>query len=345
LQSRVTFQATAGTTYRVQVGGFNNAFGSLVVSFASAPPPPANDLFANAVPVPTLPMTLTADTTSATTEPGEPVSFLCGAANVLIGNTVWYTFTPTVPVAVTIDTFGSNFDTIVAVYTGNAVNALSQVACNDDAAGTRQSQVAFPAGAGITYRIQVGGFGNAFGNLVVNFTPTAPPPNDNFANAIAIPSLPAQQTAVTLAATTEPGEPISCSGVTYGRTVWYTFTPQTTSGTVTVDTFGSNFDTVLAVYTGNAVSALAQITCNDNAPGSTQSQVSFTANVGTTYRIQAGGANLVGGNLVITFTGTAADRAPSAKRQLADRAAGVDRGQRVNPAKPPVPPRAPGRGR
>ena len=78
LQSRVSFLAQGGTTYYVQVGGFNNAFGNLVVHFTPGVPPPANDAFAAAVAVTTLPSQFTAITDSASTEAGEPTAFACG---------------------------------------------------------------------------------------------------------------------------------------------------------------------------------------------------------------------------------------------------------------------------
>jgi hypothetical protein len=46
---------------------------------------------------------------------------------------------------------------------------LTRIACNDDAQNTL-SQVTFPAAPGTTYRVQVGGFNGAVGNLVVNFS-------------------------------------------------------------------------------------------------------------------------------------------------------------------------------
>ena len=50
----------------------------------------------------------------------------------------------------TIDTLGSSFDTLLAVYTGESMNGLTLVEANDDIFGgnTVQSQVAFPAVAG-----------------------------------------------------------------------------------------------------------------------------------------------------------------------------------------------------
>src|SRR5262245_30203036 len=55
--------------------------------------------------------------------------------------------------------------------------------------------------------------------------------NDNFADAVAIPGLPFQQTADTTGSTLEPGEPVgSCREI--GGSVWYSFTA-TSTGSVT----------------------------------------------------------------------------------------------------------------
>ena len=70
----------------------------------------------------------------------------------------------------TVDTAGSSFDTLLGVYTGTAVGALTTVASNDDANGTTQSQVSFAAVAGTTYRIAVDGFAGATGSVAVRLT-------------------------------------------------------------------------------------------------------------------------------------------------------------------------------
>ena len=67
----------------------------------------------------------------------------------------------------TIDTAGSNFDTVLAVYTWDGI-IFTEVACSDDYPPgefrTLQSQVTFDAAAGTTYYIQAGGFdGEMFG--------------------------------------------------------------------------------------------------------------------------------------------------------------------------------------
>lgn len=339
VNSRIAFTAVAGTTYHVQVGGYNGRFGSLVVHFTAGPPPPANDNFSNAKPIITLPGQDQADTTSARLEAGETLRIPCqGLAD--IGGTVWYTFTPPANATVTVDTLGSNFDTVVSVYTGSTIAALRPIACNDDATGTRQSSVAFDATAGTTYHVQAGGFDGAWGSLIVHFSVTPPPSNDNLANAAVVPplaSMPRFATA-TLNATVEPGEPLTCGTASFGRTVWYAFTPTTATGTMTVSTARSDFDTVVAVYTRSGGGGLTQVGCNDDfSQPRSASLVTVQALAGTTYYIQVGGVGGVGGNAVVTFGGTAADvRAAASPRAPARSGPPVDHPATADPAKAPA---------
>lgn len=128
---------------------------------------PANDNFANAVPVPaTTPSTTNVDTTGATTEPGEPLP--CGA----LGATVWYNWTPAISGTAVINTLGSAHpDPVLAAYTGNSLTMLTNLACDDDFLHSQQSlqaQISFPVMAGTTYHIQAGGFSSQVGNLNIN---------------------------------------------------------------------------------------------------------------------------------------------------------------------------------
>ena len=88
---------------------------------------------------------------------------------------------------------------------------------------------------------------------------------------------------------------------------------------MTISTAGSGVDTVLGVYTGSAITGLTQVTCNDdidpNPPFNRQSQVTFSATAGTTYRIQIGSYQTTnGGNLAISFTGNTPTSTPTATR-------------------------------
>jgi hypothetical protein len=99
-------------------------------------------------------------------------SFADDPANdcIIGGHTVWYQFTPSEDIRINANTFGSDYDTGIAVYTGTR-GALTQIDCNDDVVLGQfvQSNVNFDAVAGTTYFFMVGSFGDSpGGNLVFN---------------------------------------------------------------------------------------------------------------------------------------------------------------------------------
>jgi hypothetical protein len=94
------------------------------------------------------------------------------------GQSVWGNWTAPASGQVTFDTLDSGFDTLLAVYVGDSVDALTPVASNDDVAGTLQSQLNFTALAGQTYRIAVDGKNGSAGRTKVYWQmDTAPPPS------------------------------------------------------------------------------------------------------------------------------------------------------------------------
>src|SRR5438445_7461896 len=119
-------------------------------------------------------------------------------------------------------------------------------------------------GAGILALVLLLGFS---GGLGARTALAAAPANDNFASAITPPSLTFSDTQNTTAATTEAGEPAPACQASFGHSVWYKFTAPT-SDTYHVDTFSSDFDTIIDVYTGATLGTLASVACNDNTSGS-----------------------------------------------------------------------------
>jgi len=121
------------------------------------------------------------------------------------------------------------------------------------------------------------------------------PLNDPFSGQMALSGNAGQIVASNVNATTEAGEPLHAGG-TGGSSVWWSWTPSA-SGVAALNTHNSAFDTLLAVYTGSALTALTHIVANDN-DGSTgnTSGVTFTAQAGTSYLIvvdgQAGATGL-----------------------------------------------------
>lgn len=167
-QSRVAFTAVAGTQYFIAVDGYYSQEG--VVRFNWAAGAPSNNSFAAAVPLNGLAGVVNGINDFATKEAGEP-----NHAGRQGTNSVWYRWSPPASGVATISLAGSLFDTLLAVYSGTAVGSLTEVASNDDFAGTLQSQVRFIAQQGVTYQIAVDGFGGTQGPLTLSYALDPPP--------------------------------------------------------------------------------------------------------------------------------------------------------------------------
>jgi PKD repeat protein len=87
------------------------------------------------------------------------------------GNDLWFSFTPTCTMNVTVDTCGSGFDTCLEIFDGSC-SLLNSLGCNDDdiACGLQSSLDLSPAVGGTTYYIRVGGYNGATGTFVLNLT-------------------------------------------------------------------------------------------------------------------------------------------------------------------------------
>ncbi|MGH3440624.1 MAG: calcium-binding protein, partial [Nitriliruptorales bacterium] len=217
------------------------------------------------------------------------------------GRSVWYTWTAPGDGSVPNVSFTTGFtelDTLLAVYTGAAVGALAEVASNDDTPGLGTgSAVSFATTPGTTYRIAVDGFGGKVGGFFLTWH--SAPPNDNFADRIALAgasgSRPADDSS---GATLEPGEDFLGQA-----SVWYSWTPPA-DGTYKLSTVGSSFDTVLAVFTGTSIESLELVIANDDDPdrGCCSSWVPLVnADAATTYLIQVAALSEDGGPLKLSW--------------------------------------------
>ena len=105
----------------------------------------------------------------ATKEPGEP-----NHAGNPGGHSLWYSWTAPAAGDTTVDTCDSNFDTLLAVYRGDALGSLTALTSDDDGCVACEGSFAeFTAEQGVTYRIAVDGYYGATGNfdLYVELTP------------------------------------------------------------------------------------------------------------------------------------------------------------------------------
>lgn len=258
------------------------AIAGLVLAAAAFAAPPPNDQFANAHVATGNSASVAGSTVDATREPGEPSH----------GDySIWYRWTPSATGTATIDTCDSNFDTNLSVYTGSHVDALTQIAGNDDSFACDSfggSRVRFEATAGTTYQIAVASTFDEQGDVVLDVELELPviPPNDNFDQAIALSGYDDSAQGTNVNATRQQGEPAH-AGNGGGSSVWFRWRAPG-GGVAVIDTCRSNFNTLLGVYAGPSLDRLRRVTANDNRCGR-QSRISFFAKRGTTYWLAVDG--------------------------------------------------------
>jgi hypothetical protein len=279
----VSFGAMAGLTYWVRVWSAAGLAGTLHIQ-AIVSPPLQNDLCSGAIPLAFgRPYS---ESTAKATSSGDPIVF---SGSLTKG--VWFTLTPEVSDKVTISTCGSDFDTILEVYSGNCDGLVpvttgfghyDQPPCDQG-----RATAIFAASSNTTYYVLVGGFNGITGNLSISAS-LPPPTNSLFSGAI--PLLPNRAAVVntTSGISTNQLRPDCGTNVTKG--VWFTFVAPTDTE-VTLDTCGSDFSTVLEVYTGNFPS-LKSVACNAGnglACATNRASASFFGQKGIRYAIFVGG--------------------------------------------------------
>ena len=120
----------------------------------------------------------------------------------------------------------------------------------------------------------------------------------------------------TMGATTAGDDPAiaDCDIAPGHASVWYKYNPGGSTEALTFDTIGSNYDTYLAIWTGDRGN-LTPVACNDDIGGDphvTQSEVSARFSGSSPYYIEVGEYNgdisgmSVGGNLVLNIDNAAA---------------------------------------
>jgi hypothetical protein len=67
-------------------------------------------------------------------------------------------------------TIGSDFDTSLAIYRGDALNSLTPVASDNDSGAGGTSVARFTATSNVVYRVAVDGRANAMGNIALHWS-------------------------------------------------------------------------------------------------------------------------------------------------------------------------------
>jgi subtilisin-like proprotein convertase family protein len=191
-------------------------------------------------------------------------------------------------------TFGASFDLNVPISAGvSRATAQGNVHDFGDYTGLAfQSGAFYPIwpdnSAALGLNPDLPNFDLATAKVTVTAGATAPS-NNNFANRITLSGFSATAIGANSNASKEVGEP-NHAGDAGGKSVWWSWTAPSSQSYV-ITTAGSNFDTTLGVYTGNAVGSLTPIASNndENNPTTLTSRVLFNAVANTTYQIAVDG--------------------------------------------------------
>ena len=304
-QSALVVPIGSGHTYLIEVSAWKDGVGGgLVLNVMPAGVAPSNDLVQNPIGIPALPYTIQEDTVDATQSASDPRHSCDVWENVAYPDlrTVWFRYTATFTGTIQIDTYGSDYDTVLSAYPASGTpTEATELACNDDANdGTFQSAAVIGVTAGKSYLIEVSEYDDGEGGsgglmqLNVNGSGAANIGNDEPASATAISALPFTITQTTQPATSNSADPVhSCTGKADSATVWFRYAA-TASGTLSVDAAGSDYYTVLAIYPGSS-SPGAELGCSGDWTSTPRSVIRATVAQGQTYLIEASGWNKAGG--------------------------------------------------
>ena len=118
----------------------------------------------------------------------------------------------------------------------------------------------------------------------VVYTVVPAPPNDNFKDAIKVSNDGGRFLTNNQFATKEENEPLHAGLGGSKQSLWWSWTPRQ-SGKALIDTSGSGFDTILAIYEGNSLDTLVPIASVDNIGTKKQAFLDLNVVAGNSYRI------------------------------------------------------------
>ncbi len=184
-----------------------------------------------------------------------------------------------------------------AIVTAKVQDNPSEVTFRNDGTGVDFKSLDEVYSAELTLPTTPGPFGITFTvtapgktalTQTVGYNIASPPLNDNFADALDLPSAGGTVLWTNRFATIEPLEPKHASTPSAAASVWWNWVPAADARTI-VDLAGSSFDTLVAVYTNSSLTSLKEVASADDAGNQKQGHVLFDAKAGTKYHIAVAG--------------------------------------------------------
>ncbi|MCB1123695.1 MAG: hypothetical protein KJT03_19230, partial [Verrucomicrobiae bacterium] len=260
----------------------------------SQPTPIDNDDFENRRFLGGFGSTIVGNTEAATFETDEP-----DHAGFSGGKSVWFSWTSVAVGDVIFSTEGSDYDTLLGIYTGPSFANFQTIASNDDASGiTNWSEVRIPVSEGQIYAIAIDGKGGAFGDYKFNLRFETF--NNNFSYALNqseyLTFLEHHENSSNITADREGSEPNHATA-SVGKSIWWSWRAPTTGlAQIRADGFTVQeeqpWTPVVAVYSGSDINSLEPTLVADNVarvetdPQTGQPVVIYNSNAAATFVAQ-----------------------------------------------------------
>ena len=217
---------------------------------------------------------------------------------------LWWIWEAPASGMVVFDTVGSDFDTMLAAY-----DSTERALADNDDTYHLQSEVRFEARTGERYYISVSGYASATGDIVLNWSlggavvpgpdpgpgPDGRPANDDIDDSVDIDS----QAGTSTADSSEAGDEAWEEDLLGSASIWWEWIAPV-GGVLSVDTFGSGYDTTLSVLLGSSPGDMEVLDSNDDTSG-LQSRVEFSAVAGESYMIRVAGYSGATGSVVLNW--------------------------------------------
>lgn len=247
-------RAMAGADFSIMQGSVVAGGIHLPSALSGEPAGPFNDDWENARFLGRRSFVTFSNNTLATAQPGEPAH-----GGIPATHSVWFRWQAPFENVVEVFTSNAEFNSVIAVYTGDRMDNLTLVAASDATDPERDdadSFLTFNSTGNATYYIAVDSADGATGSF--RLTIKNAPANDDFANAQHWTGTSGTFRADNTGATKEPGEPRH-GGLWGGSSMWYRFTApydgrlRVGSGDGTPVTIG------IGIYSGTEVSNLTEL--------------------------------------------------------------------------------------
>ncbi|NUN15480.1 MAG: hypothetical protein HUU55_17790 [Myxococcales bacterium] len=302
LQSRLQVQTFENADTWVIVDGANKAQGTFKLRASTVN---------SVVPAGTCSQALSLSPGSTTT--AQMVDLPAGNSSTCLeaeGETALFQFDIKETSDVVIDTFGSNFDTVIAVYS-TCSDPQTEVGCNDNAEHAEQSRLSLAALPAGNYTVAISSAHklanlDIIGTLMVRFDVFKPTTIGTCESPLVLDK-PGIYTGTTRMSP-DRHEGHTCS-VWHGPEQVYRLDIPTGGANVVLDTQGSSFDTTLFVRKGDCFQESAEVACNEDHGTSLQARAEMALEEGT-YFVFVDGYDHARGDyrLVLQMTNSGAEK-------------------------------------